>query len=856
MESSELIPTVEKLKSFDQNNYKNRKYNSNNFENGLKFYKMRYLKTKITETPNKNFSSSIKEQKYLLTLTKEEKQRLLEYEKINSNNEINIKIKIQKYTYLFLILIEKSVIYFNFKHFKESYDILYDYGIIQNKFEFGELLLVINGYDKILKGEYITKRIESNNNDETSKGFIESIEMGYFENLFECFRFIYSRINIPSTQKESFLGNILIYYKNEISKLKLEKKKEIKNKEDILKYYNDIINKPFSFYNDYLSELYQRFSILLDESKNKETNNKEIKDIKFFEKKEYYYIYLEEKEFINEEFKKKSEDNKYYYIKYNFTSFDNFSQKEQQTLTIPITLFRISGSNATNSKEYLVLENFTKMAFEKKIDSNFKIKHSNSFLIDNIVDIYMGTRIGENFKKYLKSFPKEEKNQNNYISIILNKEQIDLKSNDPIELLRWYRALKCLVCFTNKNKKKMNEKNGKNKNELDENRKMKEEFELIWNNYILGKWETYGNYLLFKSMDSSNYFPDLPFEGKPENSKTKNELLEDKKNPYIKAISNFLKETKDKINKKGILEYNEFITFCQLGISDISRKKIWPILIGNKNGISYSLYKSIKEIVAPIINFNDFEVKYKENTNINFSENTTVNKMIKDIIKIKYIFLNDILENKIEINRIMIQVYIICRCFYLQRFDIPYNKNIIYIIFFLLINKISEEDTFIMIFNLICSKSFMYSLYICENKYITNIFEDIITKFKELLPKLYEHFDKLGIGLDLYLTDWLAGFFTQSLNIKIASSIFDLYLIYGEYILFQTSFTILKLLEKDLLNCTIEDTLKKLKIMPLKFDYYTFFDTFKNFYFIKEKFMNTRVIFEFLNQKDNLYPLE
>ena len=47
-----------------------------------------------------------------------------------------------------------------------------------------------------------------------------------------------------------------------------------------------------------------------------------------------------------------------------------------------------------------------------------------------------------------------QKKQNNYISIILNKEQIDLKSNDPIELLRWYRALKCLVCFTNKNKKK------------------------------------------------------------------------------------------------------------------------------------------------------------------------------------------------------------------------------------------------------------------------------------------------------------------------------------------------------------------------------------------------------------------
>ena len=112
------------------------------------------------------------------------------------------------------------------------------------------------------------------------------------------------------------------------------------------------------------------------------------------------------------------------------------------------------------------------------------------------------------------------------------------------------------------------------------------------------KWSLYGNYFLFKKLDRANYLKEINFnpEGKKQYPTIKYDILEDKKNPLIKSINYFLKEAKDKLKKKdNILEFNEFMVLCELGIADSAREKIWPILIGNKCGITSSLYKSLKE---------------------------------------------------------------------------------------------------------------------------------------------------------------------------------------------------------------------------------------------------------------------
>ena len=207
--------------------------------------------------------------------------------------------------------------------------------------------------------------------------------------------------------------------------------------------------------------------------------------------------------------------------------------------------------------------------------------------------------------------------------------------------------------------------------------------------------------------------------------------------------------------------------------------------------------------------------------------------------------MNEIVEKKIDLKLIMSQVYSICICFYLHRFDISYNKNIIPIIYLLLIKKISEKKVFISLYNLICSSNYILKLYQSDersNKILGKIFEDSISEY---LPQIKQRFDNLGINCNLYLFDWIEGFCTQILNPKISSIIFELYLIYGEYILIQTSITILKLLEGDILSLTIDDIFILLKRTSITFDYIKFFDTFKNYSAIKEKFRENNAGNEF-----------
>ena len=878
------LENIENLDDFDEINYQNRKYNSNNLENSKKFFKFRYLKEKIKEAQERNASNIKNENEniLLIKLNAIEKEKLLKYENLLLTYEKTKEKNIQKYSRLFLILIEKSIFYFNIEQFKESYSILLNNGIIKNPFEFGEILYTINGYDKELIGDYLTKNEELNEKIEIIKGLINTIEMDKFENIMDCFKYICCKISIP---KDTRVKTLVI---NQISSCYYEEhknsdnfKKKFKNdqknigiflnaiintinsldkgdfkiklkdftimvdfieKEEMTKIYEAIKTLKLKLDYDYLKEFYDRILIILklknfDPDKEKE-KNKEENQLKSLEKTNYYE-YLEEKQLYKEE-----------NIDINIIKFRiihlliSFTSLDQQFLTSPKNFYRISGTNATNLKEYILVENFTKIAFEKNLAETPKLKHYIS--MDDIIEIYIGNSIGENLKKYLKANPQEEFNQNNYITIICNKEQIDLKSTNIDEGIIWFKSLKNCLLFHRNYLRDIKMKN--------EEKKIKEELESIWENYILKKWETYGNYFLFKCLDHSNFLAEMYFDGKPQISTIKIDIYEEKKLPFVKVIHNFLKEVKEKLSKKDdrILEYNDFLVLCHLGMPEYSRQKIWPILFGNKCGITNSLYESLKGTITRINNFEELELKYKENMEFNFSGNNLVNKIIKDIIKIKYLFFNENEEKK-NSKEIMSQVYSICICFFYHRFDIAYNKNIIPIIYLLLLNNITEENAFIIIYNLICSNNCISKLYLWDERYIKNL-EIILEKaISEHLPKLKQHFKLYGINCSLYLYDWIENLFTQILDQKIASIIIELYLIYGDYILIQTSITILKLLEGYLINLTIDDTFIALKRMPFDLSIVNFFDTFRNYITIKEKFRDDNVASEFAIQTTILF---
>ena len=870
----------DKINEFDQKNYQNRKYNSSNFDQGKKFFKLRYVKNKLNETLNKKENIININEKIIPQLDPKEKEKLEQYENITLNHKKTRENIIKKYCGIFVIFLEKSIFYFNKEKLKESYDILYNFDIIQNEAEFGEVLLIISGYDKNLIHENVFKK---KGKDEIIKGFLSSIEMTLFGDLFECYKFINSRVSIPfeDTNKHLIINTITdCYYEENKNNEKIINKYQTKENififlstlisryilksqhikmglddfsscipfldEKEIKILYDKINIDFTLDTDYLSEVYEKFTILLEEKEYK-LNSVSIKDINNQKKIEYIYN-LEKNEIIDSEIKDKNLDEKISsLIKKDFIIMSDlsFGKKEQEILSTPIQFHRISGSSAT-LRDYLLCENFSVIVFEKDVfnpNTKIKVRPGNSIKIDDIIDIKLGSH-GENFKKYFKSYPNEEKNQNNFITIISQKEQFDLKSTDEEKCLKWFKALMALFVDKWKNKE--------NKN-TDE-KKISDDINLIWNNYIINKWNIYGNYFLFKTLDRGSYLKDANFnpEGKKQNSTIKYDIFEDRKTPFAKSIIYFLKDVKDKLGKKDdkFLEYNEFMVLCELGIADSARKKIWPLLIGNKCAIM-----NMKENIDKIDIFEVLEEKYLNNANINFIENKTINTMIKDIIKIKYIFLPEITSKKLSQNNIMSKVFTICRAFFLYRFDIPYNKNLIYLIFAFLLKQIPEEETYKCICNLICSNNTLANIYIWKKKYI-KIHEIFNEKFWNYLPKLYNHMHDLGISCQFYLFDWIESLFTNILDIKIASIIIDLYLIFGEYVLIQTSITILKIMEESLINMNIEEIMKKLKCNFLdKITVYQFFECYRNFGGIKNDYINHKIKNEFGFQKTELLEI-
>ena len=256
------------------------------------------------------------------------------------------------------------------------------------------------------------------------------------------------------------------------------------------------------------------------------------------------------------------------------------------------------------------------------------------------------------------------------------------------------------------------------------------------------------------------------------------------------------------------------------------------------------------------LKFDDLEKKYNKNKNTTFnSRDTNVNQMIIDIIILKQFFINDILELKKDEFKLMLSVYKIARAFFLFRKDIRYNKNIIDIIFLFLLVEEKEELAFIMVSNFLLNNNLLKILIGDDNlrKETNNnnifFFNQLI---KNKLSNIESHFRKLEIIPDLYFIPWMDGLFIKVLDIKIILQIFDLYMINGEYILFQTGIAILKILEDELMNMTISQILNLLKRLPDKYKKEKFFEVFYSFNGIKSEYVEYKKKNELNYQKSLL----
>ena len=900
---------ISKMKLQKENDIK---YNFRNIDEGKQYFKERYIKEKLEE-----INTTIKRLSYSKDLKKEFNNPLRHSLQILSNklsfDNYEKETERRKCETEFLLIIEKSIISFNLKKYQESYTYLENSGVIKNLDEYGTFLLVVNGFDKSILGEFLAKEKPPNENKDIINSFISSIDLNYKNNSFlECLRFLLTRIILPkdanliliimdkfsekyficNKHDEKFVAifcNINAIYllvstilalntmftRKDIKNMNIIKKDEFKsmNKDIDSSYldelYDELKKKPISLSDDYSEEIYKKLAPLVL-VKNKDMNTQNLDTLSKQKEKQSEEDDENENININEIVKSKNVEQQYYEFVQEFMDLDivrttlrgnynrkktysmntnllYFNQHDKDLLSKPNKFYKIKGSSNPSLRDFIVFDNFKKLAYDKTIEPN-QTKFKKYIDINDINDVYIGQGHGDNIKKYIKTYPEEEKLVNNFISIVYNnhKDQLDIKSDNLSLALQWFKAMKSLVIQT-----KMKEEESKVKKEKEKQKELREKLSAIWDEYILLNLDNYMKYIIIKCYEKYNYF----FGILPQNEKiSKLDLFDEKKVLNIKTIEDFLKEINERFNKnyKNKLEYQEFFSLCYLGFPHKYRKKMWKIFIGNDLSITKKMYLFYqKDLMKNVYDFGDMDLRLRENTNVKFSEDFNLNNILIDIIKSRYIFLQAINEQNLDDDELLQKIYNITYIFNLIRSDIPYNKGIVLLAYLFLLVGYSEVKSFKCIMNLICSRN-IYKFYIGDTDTI-NRYLDFFTKLLEKYAKnVYEHLNKLEIKPELYLIPWFEKLFIQSLDYDILLHVFDLYIINGEYILFQTAITIIKLLEEDILNLTISEIFKLLKRLPKKYTDLDFFEKFKNYNCIYEEYVKWNKGFLLKDQQQKL----
>ena len=439
--------------------------------------------------------------------------------------------------------------------------------------------------------------------------------------------------------------------------------------------------------------------------------------------------------------------------------------------------------------------------------------------INTIFDIFLGTSSNDVFVNSNIPFEKDM----TCVSIQTSyKESLNLCHEKQETVLKWYKALKGLI-YKNK---QTNENKKKNKN-----KQLNDHLTELWKDEIVPNWSYYRRFCKLKGV-------------KTEEATSKNEI----------TLKSVVEKVKDKL-ESGIsnkyLSKSEFLFIYNFGIPKWARNKIWFTIIGNNCGISENLFNYYLSKIEKV-HFND--IAYDKNKQQEFSLDYTLNKTIIDILKAKVYFLDEILNNNIDPNIIMKDLFKIVRIFKSYRPDILYNKYIIFIGMIFLLNGEDYYNSFINLVNMIFP-SFLLNFYLRDEEFIKNYETFFNQLLSANLPKIESHFSKFEITSSLYFVKWFESLFVKVFKYETLLRIWDKFLLKGECVLFQVAIAIIKVQEKDIINLPISEILKRLK----KFDEtkYTTEELFKviDSFDIESKFIQWKNENELAKEKGLLFKL-
>ena len=375
--------------NFKEENFKKRRYNKENVEKcGKKFFRLRYVKNKIKENNQKAEKNKESNEDFQLNLDKE---RIL-----------------RKYNSEFILIVEKSILSFNVKNFKDSYEILKNSGIIKNEREYGEFLLVVSGFDKFLMGEFLAKEKYPNNKKEVLNNFIESINMNNDKvtSFLDCLRFLFSRLNLPkdanlileimdkfsvnyfevnkkdtsfveifhSSDKVYLLVSTILALNTMFTRTDIKIKNVIKkeefikmnvdiSKEFIMKLYDDLKKNPISMTDDYNELMYKKLASLVGENdgNNTEEKSKKIPRNNSGDKINENWLIINKN--LNEKLNKNLNNTESMNdVEENEDSnLDSLKEEDKLILKTPQKLYRIKGGKKLSQKEYFFSEDLTRI---------------------------------------------------------------------------------------------------------------------------------------------------------------------------------------------------------------------------------------------------------------------------------------------------------------------------------------------------------------------------------------------------------------------------------------------------------------------------------------------------------------
>ncbi|XP_026171165.1 TBC1 domain family member 12-like isoform X1 [Mastacembelus armatus] len=130
--------------------------------------------------------------------------------------------------------------------------------------------------------------------------------------------------------------------------------------------------------------------------------------------------------------------------------------------------------------------------------------------------------------------------------------------------------------------------------------------------------------------------------------------------------------------------------------------------------------------------------------------------------------------------------------------DVGYVQGMSSIAAVLILNM-GEAEAFISFSNLI-NRPCQLAFYRVDHQLMCRYFRTFQVFLEETLPRLFLHFQSLGLSPDLYLMDWILSLYTKPLPLDVACRVWDLYFRDGEEFLFRAALGILRLFQDVLLH--------------------------------------------------------